>query len=252
MVSTRRYPHDVEGAFLPLLAVVAGVLSFSSPCCLPLVPGYLSYISALPVSELGEARARAVTLRASILFVAGFTTVFTAFGVSATLVGTAFIRNRDVIVAGFGVVVIVLGLVTMGLLRVPALSRERRLDLARVPRGPAWAFPMGMAFAAGWAPCIGPVLATIVGVATVTQTVAWGGVLLALYSLGLGLPFIALAMGFSRAQRSMGWLRRNGRRIEVAGGLLMVGVGLLFVTGQWQELFLPLQRWFARFEWPPV
>jgi len=244
--------EGIPGALLPLLAVVAGVLSFSSPCCLPLVPGYLSYISALPVSELGEARARAVTVRASLLFVAGFTTVFTVFGVSATLLGTVFLRNRDAIVAGFGVVVIVLGLATMGVLRVPMLSAERRIDLARVPRGPAWAFPMGMAFAAGWAPCIGPVLATIVGVATVTQTVAWGGVLLALYSLGLGLPFVALAVGFSRAQRSLGWLQRHGRGIELAGGILLVAVGLLFVTGRWQELFLPLQRWFARLDWPPV
>ncbi len=242
----------MKGLLFPFVAVLAGVISFSSPCSLPLVPGYLSYVAALPVSELGERQARRVTLRASLLFVAGFTTVFTALGVSAALAGNLLLRNRDTMVRWFGVVIILLGLLTAGVIRIPALQRERRMDLARVPRGPAWAFPLGMAFAAGWVPCTGPVLATIVATASATGTVAWGGVLLALYSLGLGIPFVLLAIGFSRAQRSLGWLRRNGRRIEVAGGVLLVGVGLLFVTGRWQELFLPLQRWFARLEWPPV
>jgi cytochrome c-type biogenesis protein len=242
----------VSGLLLPFAAVAAGAISFSSPCVLPLVPGYLSYVSALPVSDLGERQARRVTLRAAVLFVAGFTTVFTALGVSAALIGNVLLRNRDGITRAFGVVIIVLGLVTAGVLRIPALQRERRMDLARVPRGPAWAFPMGMAFAAGWVPCIGPVLATILATASAAGTVVWGGVLLALYSLGLGIPFVALALGFNRAQRSLGWLRRNGRRIEVAGGMLLVVVGVLFVTGEWQELFLPMQRWFARLEWPPV
>ena len=242
----------MEGLLFPFVAILAGLISFSSPCALPLVPGYLSYVSALPVSELGERQARGVALKASLLFVAGFTTVFTALGVSAALAGNLLLRNRDTMVRGFGVVIIVLGLVTLGLLRIPSLQRERRMDLARVPRGPAWAFPLGMAFAAGWVPCTGPVLATIVATASATGTAAWGGVLLALYSLGLGIPFVLLAVGFSRAQRSMDWLKRNGRRIEVAGGVLLVGVGILFVTGGWQDLFLPLQRWFARLEWPPV
>ncbi len=140
----------------------------------------------------------------------------------------------------------------MGLLRIPVLQREKRVDLARVPRGPAWAFPMGMAFAAGWAPCIGPVLATILATAAVSGTALWGGVLMVLYSLGLGIPFVLLALGFTRAQRSLAWLRRHGRRIEVAGGALLVVVGVLFVTGRWQPLFRPLQRWFAELGWPPV
>jgi cytochrome c-type biogenesis protein len=242
----------MKGLLFPFVAILAGVISFSSPCALPLVPGYLSYVSALPVSELGERQARAVTLRASLLFVAGFTTVFTALGVSAALAGNLLLRNRDTVVQGFGIVIILLGLVTADVLRIPALQRERRLDLARVPRGPAWAFPLGMAFAAGWVPCTGPVLAAIVATASAAGTVAWGGVLLALYSLGLGIPFVLLAVGFNRAQRSLGWLRRNARRIEIGGGLLLIGVGLLFVTGRWQGLFLPLQRWFAQLEWPPV
>jgi len=243
----------VEAGFaLPLFAIVAGFISFSSPCCLPLLPGYLSYVSALPVSELGDRQARMVTLRAALLFVAGFTVVFTALGVVAQLLGSVFLANGGPVVRWFGVPIIVLGLSTMGVLRLPFLMRERRIDLARVPRGTAWAFPMGMAFAAGWAPCLGPVLATIYATAAVSGTAVWGGVLLVLYSIGLGLPFVALALGFNRAQRSLGWLRRNGRRIELAGGALLVVVGLLFVTGRWQGYFQPMQRWFAEHGWPPV
>ena len=242
----------MEALALPVLAVVAGVVSFSSPCCLPLIPGYLSYVSALPVSELGEREARRVTLRASLLFVAGFTTIFTLLGVSVTLLGSVLLRNQDNLVRAFGVVIIVMALSTLGALRVPVLMRERRLDLARVPRGPAWAFPMGMAFAAGWAPCIGPILATILTTAAVSGTAAWGAVLLVLYSLGLGLPFVLLALGFSKAQRSLAWLRRHGRQVEVVGGVLMLGVGVLFVSGHWAPLFRPMQRWFAELGWPPI
>jgi cytochrome c-type biogenesis protein len=242
----------VEALTLPILAVVAGFVSFSSPCCLPLIPGYLSYVSALPVSELGDREARRVTVRAALLFVAGFTAVFTLLGIGATALGSVLLRNQDTVVRWFGVVIVGLGLATMGVLRVPLLLRERRMDMAAIPKGPAWAFPMGMAFAAGWAPCIGPVLATILTTAAVGGTVAWGAVLLALYSLGLGIPFVLLALGFTRAQRSLAWLRRNGRRIEVAGGALLVGVGLLFISGRWQPLFRPLQRWFAELGWPPI
>jgi cytochrome c-type biogenesis protein len=240
------------GFALPVFAVVAGLISFSSPCCLPLLPGYLSYVSALPVSELGDRQARMVTLRAALLFVAGFTVVFTVLGVVAQLLGSVFLANGGPVVRWFGVPIIILGLSTMGVLRIPFLMKERRMDLARVPRGTAWAFPMGMAFAAGWAPCLGPVLATIYATAAVSGTAVWGAILLVLYSIGLGVPFVALALGFNRAQRSLGWLRRNGRRIEVAGGALLVVVGLLFVTGRWQGYFQPLQRWFAEHGWPPV
>ena len=242
----------MESLTLPIAAVVAGFISFSSPCCLPLIPGYLSYVSALPVSELGRRDARAVTLRASLLFVAGFTTVFVAFGVGATAFGSLLLRNQDTLVRWFGVFIIVMGLTTMGVLRLPVLLRERRIDLARVPKGPAWAYPMGMAFAAGWAPCIGPVLATILATAAVGANMAWGGTLLALYSLGLGIPFVLLALGFTRAQTTLGWLRRSGRRIEIAGGLLLITIGVLFVTNRWQPLFRPLQRSFAQLGWPPI
>lgn len=242
----------MEAVTLPLVAVIAGFVSFSSPCCLPLIPGYLSYVSALPVSELGERSARRMTLRAALLFVAGFTVVFTVLGVGATALGSSLLRNQDTVVRWFGVVIVLLGLSTMGLLRIPILQREKRVDLARVPRGPAWAFPMGMAFAAGWAPCIGPVLATILATASVAGSAWWGGILLALYSAGLGIPFVLLALGFNRASSSMDWLRRHSRRIEIVGGTLLVVVGLMFITGRWQALFRPMQRWFAQWGWPPV
>ena len=111
---------------------------------------------------------------------------------------------------------------------------------------------MGMAFAAGWTPCIGPILATILGTAAATGTAAWGAFLLVCYSIGLGVPFILLGQGVGRAQRSFDWLRRHGRHVEIIGGALMVAIGVLFVTGQWQRLFIPLQRRFVRFGWPPI
>ena len=242
----------MSGVLLPFGAFVAGLVSFTSPCCLPLVPGYLSYMSALPVHELGGVGARRTTLRASLLFVAGFTVVFTVLGVAASALGSVLLRNQDGLVRLFGVPIIVLGLVTTGLVRIPAVGRERRFDLARLPRGPAWAFPLGMAFAAGWTPCIGPILATILATASVSGSATWGAVLLVLYSLGLGLPFVALALGFDRARSSLSWLRRHGNAVERVGGLLLVTVGILFVTGRWMPMFRPMQRWFADVGWPPI
>jgi cytochrome c-type biogenesis protein len=242
----------MRGLLLPLVAVVAGTISFSSPCCLPLIPGYLSYMSALPVSELGERQARRTTLQAAVAFVAGFTVVFTLLGVSVTLLGAVAQRNLPLIVRISGVVIVAMGLAMAGVIHAPLLDRERRLDLARLPSGPKTAFPLGMTFAFGWTPCIGPVLATILATAAASQTVVWGAVLLVLYSLGLGLPFVALALGFQRAKRTLGWLRRHGLMIERLGGLLLVGVGALFVSGAWRSLFIPLQRTFSQLGWPPI
>ncbi len=237
---------------LPIVSVVAGILSFSSPCCLPLLPGYVSYISALPTSELDRPGARAITLRASLFFVAGFTLVFTVLGASAALFGSFVLRDLPLIVRIAGIGIILMGLAMTGVIRIPVLYREKRFAFHRLPRGPKGAFGVGMAFAAGWTPCLGPVLATILAAAATSRTVAWGVVLLLCYSAGLGLPFIGLALGLNRARGSLAWLRRRGRAIEITGGLLLVGVGGLFVSGEWRTFFTPLQGYFARFGWPPV
>ena len=236
---------------LPFLAVVAGVLSFSSPCCLPLLPGYVSFIAGLPMSEVDQQANRRMVRRAALLFVVGFTAVFTALGISFAVVGSVLLRSVPLVTRIAGVAIIVMGLSMLGLIRVPFLNQERRL-LGRVRPGPSSAFLLGVAFAFGWAPCIGPVLATILTTAAATQTVIWGAILLVLYSLGLGIPFIFLALGMQRASSSVGWLRRHGRAIERTGGTLLVSVGVLFVTGAWRTFFIPLQRYFSRLGWPPV
>ncbi len=236
---------------LPFLAVAAGVVSISSPCVLPLIPGYVSYMTALPVSEVGAAGTRRLVLRTSLLFVAGFTLVFTILGASSALVGTLLLRNLPVLVRWAGVGIIALGLAMIGWLKIPGLGRGG-FGLKRFRPGGRSAFGMGMAFSVGWIPCIGPVLGTILAAAAATETVAWGAFLLALYSLGLGIPFVLIALGFHRARRATAWLRRNGRRIEVAGGVMVILVGVAFVAGWWQQIFIPLQRAFARLGWPPI
>lgn len=242
----------MEVMLLPFLAIVAGVVSFTSPCCLPLIPSYLSYVTALPVAELGTRQARAVTLRASLLFVAGFTVVFTALGASFAFVGSALLANVPLIVRVAGVGIILMGLGMAGVLKMPWLCREWRPGLGHRRRGSKAAFPLGMAFAAGWVPCIGPVLATILATAASTQTAPWGALLLALYSVGLGIPFVVLGLGFQRMRGSVAWLQRHSRRVEQVAGGLLVGVGVLFATGAWQTFFIPLQRAFSRLGWPPI
>lgn len=237
---------------LPLLAFVAGVISFTSPCTLPLIPSYLSYISGLSPRDLGGEGKRTVVVKASIGFIAGFTVVFTLMGASMALVGTLLLRNLPSILRIAGVFIIVMGIATAGLLRIPVLAREKRFDLSRIPKGPKGAFLLGMAFAFGWTPCIGPILATILAVASASQTVVWGIILLTLYSLGLGIPFLLIAVGFSKANRSLAWLRNHSRGIELSSGLLLVAVGVLFVTGTWHTLMVPIQAKFAQLGWPPI
>lgn len=235
-----------------LLAVVAGLISFTSPCALPLIPSYLSYVSGLPLSELEEGKQSNIVLRSSLTFVAGFTVVFAALGASSTLLGSLLLRNLPTILRVAGVFIIFLGLAQTGLLQVPFLNHERRFDLSRVRQGPKGAFPLGMAFAFGWTPCIGPVLAGILAMASGSRTVVEGALLLVLYSLGLGIPFVMVAMWFSKAKRSLSWLRRHGKAVERTGGILLVLIGVLFVSGQWKTLLVPLQSKFAQLGWPPI
>jgi cytochrome c-type biogenesis protein len=234
--------------------VLAGAVSFASPCVVPLVPGYLAYLAGLvgadaPPATLEEARApRAGRWRvagAAALFVAGFTAVFGAILVGVVWVADALVRNEALLQRAGGVVMVAMGLAFVGL--VPFLQRERRVHW--VPRAGIWGAPLlGAVFGLGWVPCVGPTLAGVVAVAAGTGGGSVRGVVLTLaYCAGLGLPFVVIALGASRAVRALGWLRRHTRGIQVGGGVLLVTVGLLLVSGLWGGLLAQLQVSVAGF-----
>lgn len=241
------------------LAVVAGVVSFTSPCCLPLLPGYISYVTGLtePVTVgTQEARVRARNRRRALigagLFVAGFTVVFTALGVTASALGLLLAQNLRSINVFSGGFVALMGLIMVGLVRVPLLYRRFAVDPARFGRGPASAMPLGAAFAFGWTPCVGPVLSAILVTAATTPTLARGAILLASYSVGLSIPFVLLALGLVSGRRRPEWLSRNSRRIEVGGGVLLVVMGIAIATGSWTQLLSRVLALYARIGWPPI
>jgi cytochrome c-type biogenesis protein len=217
-----------------LAAFGGGMLSFISPCVLPLVPGYLSLMSGVGTAQLAGAT-RADTRRllvSTLLFVAGFTLVFTAFGAGASALGQALREQKVVLTRVSGVVVILMGLFLAGFVAPALLERERRFQVSPARLG-NWAPPvMGMAFAFGWTPCIGPVLATVLSTAATASTLERGILLLLAYSLGLGVPFVASGVAFSRFASVFGWARRHTRVINVVAGGLLVAFGLLLLTNQ--------------------
>jgi cytochrome c-type biogenesis protein len=223
----------------PALAFTAGVVSFASPCVLPLVPGYVSFVTGSRATE-GEGRRPLLPI---LLFVLGFTLVFTLLGAFAG----SFVRFfRDPwFQRGAGVVVLALGLLMLGYAfrrGSPGLFADRRPLLDRVRPGTAGALPLGIAFAAGWTPCIGPVLGGILAIAAGGGTVK-GAALLAVYSLGLGIPFLLIGLGADRMVRSLGWVRRRYRAIAGVSGALLVTVGVLLMTGLFQRFIAPLARY---------
>jgi cytochrome c-type biogenesis protein len=237
-----------------VVAVLAGAVSFASPCVVPLVPGYLAYLAGLvgadaPPVTADDSRApwgdRWRVAGAAALFVAGFTVVFGAILVGVVWLSDALVRNEAVLQRVGGVVMVAMGLAFAGL--VPLLQRERRVHW--VPRAGIWGAPLlGAVFGLGWVPCVGPTLAGVVAVAAGTGGGSLRGVVLTLaYCAGLGLPFIAIALGASRAVRALGWLRRHTRAIQVGGGVLLVAVGLLLVSGLWGGLLARLQVSVAGF-----
>jgi len=216
-------------------AFVGGILSFVSPCVLPLVPPYLCYIAGLSLDELAETgapgRSGAHVIRSALAFVLGFSTVFVALGATASLIGQSLARHLDVLTIIGGIAVIVMGLHFLGAFRIPLLYRQARLHIDRPP-GMVGGYVLGLAFAFGWTPCIGPVLAAILFVAGSEETAARGAFLLLVYSLGLGVPFL-LAASFSPA--FLTWASRFRRHlpgVEKAMGGLLVLTGILFLTGQ--------------------
>jgi cytochrome c-type biogenesis protein len=223
------------------VAVLAGLVSFFSPCVIPLLPGYLSYATGLSGADLADTSAgqphRGRMLAGSVLFVLGFSVVFVLLGVASANVSRWFFVNRALLDVVLGVLAIVLGLVFMGL--VPLLQRDVRVH--RVPAvGLAAAPLLGFLFGLGWTPCIGPTLAVILALAYGEDSVR-GGVLLAFYSLGLGLPFILAAVAWRRALGALAFLRRHQQWVTRIGGGLLVVVGIMLLTGWWTEAVQWLQ-----------
>jgi len=232
-------------SLLALLAVAAGVLSFSSPCTLPLVPGYLGYLS-------GVSSRRGRALGAAALFVLGFSLVFTALGAGASSVGALLAGHRVLLDRVAGALIVFLGLLVMGLIRVPLLMREGRPLLGHVRPGPSGALLLGVAFAVGWTPCVGPVLGAILSLAVTQATALAGALLLFLYSLGLGLPFLAAAVCLERFRALGGWLRRHALAIDATGGLLLVAMGVLVFTDRLNQVLAPALELYAQLRWPPI
>ena len=213
-----------------LLAFAAGFVSFVSPCVLPLVPTYLSYLSGVGVEGLESQRRR--VLATALAFVGGFTTVFLILGVAAGGFGRLLDDHQRELTIVAGVFFILSGLVIAGVLRVPALTT------ALSPRsgGPWRAYVAGAAVTIGWTPCAGPVLGSILGLAGSSSQAAAGAVLLLAYSIGLGLPFIVVALAYGWAMRRLAWIKRHYRAVEVVSGAFLVLVGVLLISGGLTEL----------------
>lgn len=238
-----------------LAAFGAGLLSFISPCVLPLIPGYLSYISGLSLDEMrgtsvaaGSAVAvarpagttRQVVL-SSLAFIVGFSLVFISLGAAASAIGQFLTRQQALFNRVAGAVIVIFGLHTMGVLRIEWLYQEKRVHTSKKPAGFLGAGLVGVAFAFGWTPCIGPILAGILALAGSQETVGKGVRLLAVYSLGLGVPFLATALMIDRFFSAMGRIRRYYHTIEIVSGALLVVIGLLIFTNK----FTVIAKWLT-------
>jgi cytochrome c-type biogenesis protein len=242
-----------------LAAFGAGLLSFISPCVLPLIPGYLSFISGLSLDEMKAAGPRGTVTRviappgtrarillSSLAFILGFSLVFVSLGATASAVGQFMMQRLPLLSRIAGIVIILFGLHTMGVLRIEWLYQEKRLHAQKKPAGFIGAMLVGIAFAFGWTPCIGPILAGIFAIAASRDTVGDGVQLLATYSLGLGVPFFAAALAIDRFYGAMARIRKHYHAIELVSGGLLVAIGLLIFTNrftviaQWLTPYLPV------------
>lgn len=232
------------------LAFVAGVISITSPCCLPLLPGYLAYLSGVSPEQAQRQRRR--VLAAASLFVTGFSIVFIALGATASELGALLVTFRLQLFQIAGAFILVMGLVLILEGRIGFLSRGGDWSRGRA-RGRLWAaLPLGASFAITWTPCVGPVLAVILTLAGSTSSLQQGVGLLAAYSLGLAVPFLLLSLGvpaFTSLSRRLGPIMGL---TQAASGVLLVGMGFLLITDRWLPLIAPILSWYAQAHWPPT
>ena len=229
-------------------AFIAGILSFLSPCVLPLVPPYLCYLAGVGLEDLTDSDdasdVRKKAFSRTSFFVLGFTTVFVALGAGASTFGQVIADNFHILEKVAGVIIIILGLHIAGLFKITLLHREARFYTEKKPTGLIGSYVVGLAFAFGWTPCVGPILATILMVASTEESVNEGIILLTSYSLGIGIPFVLAAIFVNPFIRFMQKFRRHLQKVEIAVGILLVVTGLLLLTGNMQAIGYGLQELF--------
>jgi cytochrome c-type biogenesis protein len=227
-----------------LAALAAGLVSFLSPCVLPLVPGYLSAVTGVSAAELDRADWRRV-LAPSLLFVASFSAIFIALGLTATALGSTLQDHRLLLEKISGVLIIVMGAFFVAAAFVPSLNSEWHIDALMAKAGKGGPIVAGAAFAIAWTPCIGPTLAAILSAAALSDSAARGAFLLAVYSAGLAIPFILTALAFSRMTTAFGAVKRHYGLIIGAGGVILIATGILIVTGEFFRLNIEVQSWLS-------
>jgi cytochrome c-type biogenesis protein len=234
-----------------LAAFAAGFLSFVSPCVLPLIPGYISFVSGVSLDEMrGDttpATSRLQVFLTSLAFVIGFSLVFVALGASATAIGKFLFARLPLFSKIAGGILILFGLHTMGVFRLAFLETEKRVQSQRKPAGPLGAVLVGVAFAFGWTPCIGPILGGILAIAGSKNSVAEGVTLLAVYSLGLGIPFLLTSLAINQFFGAARRIRRYYHAIELASGALLIVIGVLIISGQLTIITRALQPYLPSF-----
>jgi cytochrome c-type biogenesis protein len=223
-----------------LAAFGAGLVSFLSPCVLPLVPGYLSAVSGVGVGELHTDWRR--VLVPSLVFIASFSAIFVLLGLAATGIGDILRSNQQTLTEIAGIVIIVMGLLFVVGAFLPRLNREWHLDALLERAGTGGPVVAGLAFAIAWSPCVGPTLGSILTLAAVEETPGEGAFLLAVYAAGLGLPFLLTALAFSRMTAAFAFVKRHYAVVIGAGGVILIGMGILFVTGEFFRLNIEAQK----------
>ncbi|WP_438959636.1 cytochrome c biogenesis CcdA family protein [Nereida sp.] len=227
------------------IALVAGIISFLSPCVLPIVPPYLAYMSGVSVSDMNnEKSARAKALGTALFFVLGLSTVFLILGFTTSLMGAFFLQNQQWLVVASGLVIMVFGAHFVGVYRIGFMDREIRMDAGDQGGSAFGAYVLGLAFAFGWTPCIGPQLGAILSLAASEASAVRGTALLAVYAIGLGIPFLLVAAFFPSLSGVMAWMKRHMQQIERMMGLLLWTVGLMMLTGQFTEFSFWLLQTF--------